>query len=204
MQEAVPEGLGAMAAVIGIADDKIREICAAASSATEQVQPANENGATQIVLSGHRPAVERAMALAKAAGSKLVKLLPVSAPFHSALMQPAADRLATELAAVAIAAPRCTVLANIDGEPYPTASEDSSHDANAVRTRLIQQVAGTVRWERCVQKLAALGAHAAVEVGHGRVLSGLVKRIAPSIAPHSFGQPSDVEPLRALATGPVS
>ncbi|MBL9003269.1 MAG: ACP S-malonyltransferase [Myxococcales bacterium] len=196
MQEAVPEGKGAMAAVVGLDAESVAQICAQAQSGDESCQPANENGAGQIVVSGHRPAVERVVALAKAAGSKLVKLLPVSAPFHSALMQPAADRLAAELAVVPIAAPRCTVLANIDAEPYPS-SDDSGE---AVRSRLVRQVAGTVRWERCVQKLAALGATAVVEVGHGRVLSGMVKRITPGLPLYAVGQPADLEALRSLPT----
>ena len=203
MQEAVPEGLGAMAAVVGLPDAKIAEICAAASTTEERVQPANENGAGQIVLSGHRPAIERAAAQAKAAGSKLVKLLPVSAPFHSALMAPAADRLAIELASAEIQAPGLTVVANIDAEPYPAPSGDAAADSAAVRTRLVQQVAGTVRWERCAQRLAALGATTAIEVGHGRVLSGMLKRIVPAVTLFSFGQPADLDALRPLSAPPA-
>ena len=195
MQEAVPEGQGAMAAMVGLSSDVVLQICAQASTDGELCQPANENGAGQIVVSGHRPAVERAVVLAKAAGSRLVKLLPVSAPFHSALMAPAADRLARELASVAIARPQCTVVANIDAEPYP----DLSDTGEAVRSRLVRQVAGTVRWERCVQKLATLGAHAIVEVGHGRVLSGMIKRILPAVPLHAFGNPTDLDALRPLA-----
>lgn len=195
MQEAVPEGQGAMAAMVGLANDTVAQICAQASTDRECCQPANENGAGQIVVSGHRPAVERAVALAKAAGSKLVKLLPVSAPFHSALMQPAAEKLAHELAAVAVAAPQHTVIANIDAEPYPSTDDRGS----GIRQRLIQQVAGTVRWERCVQKLAALGANTFVEVGHGRVLGGMIKRILPGLPLHAFGQVADLDPLRTLA-----
>jgi [acyl-carrier-protein] S-malonyltransferase len=196
MQEAVPEGLGAMAAMVGLAGDVVQQICSQASTPDEVCQIANENGAGQIVVSGHRPAVERAVALAKSAGSKLVKLLPVSAPFHSTLMQPAADRLARELASAAVRPPGCQVIANIDAEPYPQLADGG----DAVRQRLIQQVAGTVRWERCVQKLGALGATACVEVGHGRVLSGMIKRILPGLPLHSFGQPGDLEPLRTLST----
>ena len=131
MQEAVPEGVGAMAAVVGFSGDVVQALCAEASDAEHQCQPANENGAGQIVVSGHRPAVERIVALAKARGSKLCKLLPVSAPFHSALMQPAADRLAAELERVEIRPPAITVLANIDARPYP------SEDGAAVRDRLV-------------------------------------------------------------------
>lgn len=199
MQEAVPEGVGAMAAVVGFPGDVVQALCAEASDAEHQCQPANENGAGQIVVSGHKPAVERVVALAKARGSKLCKLLPVSAPFHSALMQPAADRLAAELERVELRPPAITVLANIDARPYP------SEDGAAVRDRLVRQVAGTVRWEQCAQELAAGGAATVVEVGPGRVLSGLLKRIyagvtttagAP-IALHSFAEPGQLTELRA-------
>ncbi|MFO0578211.1 MAG: ACP S-malonyltransferase [Polyangia bacterium] len=201
MQEAVPEGVGAMAAVVGFTGDVVQALCAEASDAEHKCQPANENGAGQIVVSGHKPAVERIVALAKARGSKLCKLLPVSAPFHSALMQPAADRLAAELERVTIRPPAITVLANIDAAPYPV------EDGTAVRDRLVRQVAGTVRWEQCARELVARGATTVVEVGPGRVLSGLLKRIyagvttaagAP-IALHSFAEPGQLSELRAQA-----
>jgi [acyl-carrier-protein] S-malonyltransferase len=194
MQEAVPEGTGAMAAIIGIPGDAIRALCMEASEGDQRVQPANENGAGQVVVSGHKPAVERAMALAKQRGSKLCKLLPVSAPFHSSLMQPAAERLQSELAAIEVRPPALTVLANVDALPYPTDSAD------AVRDRLVRQVAGTVRWEQCGLALVSLGATVTVEVGPGRVLGGLLKRIAgPNLALHSFAEPSNLEELRPLA-----
>lgn len=192
MQAAVPEGEGAMAALVGLSADAVSEICRKASGDAELCQPANENGASQIVISGHRRAVEQAMGLAKEAGSKLCKLLPVSAPFHSALMWPAAERLRAELSRIDCAAPRLPVIANIDGEAYPM------HDGEAIRERLYRQVAGTVRWERCVQKLGALGATATIEVGPGRVLSGLIKRIAPSLATYSFAEPADLHALSPL------
>lgn len=194
MQEAVPEGVGAMAAIIGLSGDDLRTLCTEASQGDERVQPANENGAGQVVISGHKPAVERAMALAKQRGSKLCKLLPVSAPFHSSLMQPAAERLQAELVRIEIRPPALTVLANVDALPYPADS------AEAVRDRLVRQVAGTVRWESCSQALVSLGATVAVEVGPGRVLSGLLKRIAgPSLLLHSFAEPVNLEELRPLA-----
>lgn len=195
MQEAVPEGLGAMAAIIGLDPKIVADLCQQASGQDGSCQPANENGAGQLVISGHRPAVERAVALAKQAGSKLCKLLAVSAPFHSTLMQPAADLLRAELARVDCRAPTIPVLANIDAEPYPVGDDGGA----AVRERLYRQVAGTVRWEHCVRKLAALGATAAIEVGPGKVLSGLIKRIEPSIALHQFAEPSGLEALRPLA-----
>ncbi len=195
MQEAVPEGLGAMAAIIGLDPKTIADFCQQASGEDGSCQPANENGAGQIVISGHRPAVERVMGLAKQAGSKMCKLLAVSAPFHSPLMQPAADLLRDELGRVACRAPMFPVIANIDAEPYPTVDADGA----GVRERLYRQVAGTVRWEGCVHKLAALGATSAIEVGPGKVLSGLIKRIESSIALHQFADPSGLEALRPLA-----
>lgn len=194
MQEAVAEGLGAMAAMIGLSAEVVSELCKNASDAQDRCQPANENGAGQIVISGHKVAVERAMGLAKAQGAKLCKLLPVSAPFHSALMEPAAERLRAELQQVQVELPRLPVIANIDAAPYP-----SSGSADAVRERLFLQVAGTVRWERCVHRLVELGATAAIEVGPGRVLCGLIKRIAPTLALHSFAEPAGLAELGALA-----
>jgi [acyl-carrier-protein] S-malonyltransferase len=194
MQEAVPEGMGAMAALIGLDAEAVQKICEQAGNLAEQCQPANENGAGQIVISGHKGAVERAMALAKAGGAKLCKLLPVSAPFHSALMRPAAERLRAELAQVEVRLPELTVVANVDAAPYP----QGNVSADVVRERLYQQVAGTVRWESCVKTLVACGATTAIEVGPGRVLSGLIKRIAPAVAIHSFADPTGLEALRGL------
>ncbi len=194
MQEAVAEGLGAMAAMIGLSAEAVAELCTRASTAEHRCQPANENGAGQIVISGHKTAVEQAMVLAKGQGAKLCKLLPVSAPFHSDLMTPAAERLRLELQAAAIALPQRIVVANIDAEPYP-----QSGSADAVRDRLYRQVAGTVRWERCVHRLVELGAKAAIEVGPGRVLCGLIKRISPALALFSFADPSGLEELRSQA-----
>jgi [acyl-carrier-protein] S-malonyltransferase len=197
MQEAAPEGEGAMAAIIGLSAEDVAELCVKASSAESDdgaCQPANENGAGQIVISGHRVAVERAMAMARQAKAKLVKALSVSAPFHSTLMQPAAERLAQELSRIECGPLTLPVIANIDAEPYPRSGGD------AVRDRLRRQVAGTVRWERCVQKLAALGATSAVEVGPGKVLSGLIKRICPTIAIHQFAEPGGLAELSSLST----
>ena len=194
MQQAVPEGLGAMAALVGLSSTDVAALCAESSTEIEKVQPANENGASQVVISGHKPAVERAMALAKGKGCKLVKALPVSAPFHSVLMDSAALQLATELAQVAVRSPRIPVVANIDAEPYPHG------DAASVRDRLVRQVAGTVRWEGCVQRLVALGATAIIEVGPGKVLQGLVKRIAPGVALGGFSDPSGLAAISELSS----
>ena len=174
MQEAVPEGVGAMAAIIGLDASTVADTCREASpDESESCQPANFNGAGQVVVAGHKAAVERAMALAKQKGAKLVKALPVSAPFHSALMAPAAERLRAELERVKVAPLKLPVVANVTAEP--------NSDAARVKDLLHRQVTGSVRWEESVQKLAALGVDEAYEVGPGAVLAGLVKRIAPAV-----------------------
>jgi [acyl-carrier-protein] S-malonyltransferase len=174
MQEAVPEGVGAMAAVIGLESKTVSDTCREASpDASDACQPANFNGAGQVVIAGHKSAVERAMALAKQKGAKLVKALPVSAPFHSALMGPAAEKLKAELETVAVSAPKVPIVANVLAEPYS--------DAARIKELLYRQVTGSVRWEESVQAMAGLGVTEAYEVGPGAVLQGLVKRIAPAI-----------------------
>ena len=187
MQEAVPPGIGAMAAIMGLDADVVSAVCQEAA-AGEVVSPANLNGAGQIVIAGHRGAVDRAGAAAKARGAKRVVPLPVSAPFHCALMQPAADRLRAVLAAVEVAAPAFPIVANVDAEP--------NIDAARIKDLLVRQVTSPVRWDACVATLARLGCTAAVEVGPGRVLSGLVKRIAPSI---TCCAADDLDAVRALA-----
>jgi [acyl-carrier-protein] S-malonyltransferase len=174
MQEAVPEGTGAMAAIIGLDSSTVSDTCREASpDASDACQPANFNGAGQVVIAGHKGAVERAMALAKQKGAKLVKALPVSAPFHSALMAPAAEKLRAELEHVKIAPLKIPVVANVTAEP--------NQDASRVKELLYRQVTGSVRWEESVKNLAAGGVDEALEVGPGSVLAGLIKRIAPSI-----------------------
>jgi [acyl-carrier-protein] S-malonyltransferase len=174
MQEAVPEGQGAMAAVVGLDARTLADTCMEASpDASDACQPANYNGAGQTVIAGHKGAVERAMALCKQKGAKLVKMLPVSAPFHSALMAPAQKRLAAELERVEIVDATIPVIPNVTAEPVQKAAE--------IRHLLVEQVTGSVRWEESVQKLAAMGVTEAYEVGPGKVLAGLMKRIAPAI-----------------------
>ncbi|HEX8952239.1 MAG TPA: ACP S-malonyltransferase, partial [Polyangia bacterium] len=174
MQEAVPEGTGAMAAIIGLDASTVADTCREASpDESDACQPANFNGGGQVVIAGHKRAVERAMALAKQKGAKLVKALAVSAPFHSALMAPAAEKLRVELERVTIAPPAVPVVANVTAEP--------NSDAGRVKELLFQQVTGSVRWEESVQKLVAMGVDEAFEVGPGNVLAGLCKRIAPGI-----------------------
>jgi [acyl-carrier-protein] S-malonyltransferase len=186
MQDAVPAGLGAMAAIIGLSSDDVAAVCREAAGA-EIVSAANLNGGGQVVIAGHKDAVDRAAAAAKAKGAKLVKLLAVSAPFHCALMQPAADRLASELARVEVKTPAVPVVTNVEAKP--------NQDAARVKDLLARQVTAPVRWEESVQCLAGLGVNAVVEVGAGNVLGGLVRRIAPDIAVHAAGDPGSIEAL---------
>ena len=177
MQDAVPVGTGAMAAMMGLDLAAVEALCTEAAQG-EVVQVANVNSAAQIVVAGHRSAVERAVALAARQGGRVKSvMLPVSAPFHCALMAPAAERLARDLADVGVAEPKLPVVRNVDGDVTRTAAE--------VKPFLLRQVASPVRWTDCVTRLAEEGATAFVEVGPGRVLSGLVKRIvdgAPALA----------------------
>ncbi len=189
MQEAVPVGQGAMAALIGLDLEKTRGVCERASQAGEVVEPANLNGAGQIVISGHTAAVERAMVDAKSSGAKLAKKLPVSAPFHCSLMKPAADQLAAAMATVTVATPRVPVVANVTAEP--------TTDAARIKDLLIQQVTAPVRWEESVQTIAKLGVTRAYELGSGAVLKGLVKKIAGSIEVTTIGEPHEVAAFTA-------
>ena len=175
MQEAVPEGKGAMAAIIGLEGRTVADTCREVSMSDDDAcQPANFNGAGQVVIAGHKGAVERAMKLCKDKGAKLVKALPVSAPFHSALMAPAAERLRAELERVVVGPMRGPVVANVSAE--------ANADAGKVKELLYRQVTGSVRWEESVHALVKRGVTEAYEVGPGNVLRGLVRRIAPSIA----------------------
>jgi [acyl-carrier-protein] S-malonyltransferase len=189
MQEAVPVGQGAMAALIGLDLAATRAVCEKASRPNEPVEPANLNGGGQIVISGHAAAIERAIAEAKTAGAKRAVKIPVSAPFHCSLMKPAADRLAEALAGTAIAAPTVPLVANVTAQP--------TQDAAQIRTLLIQQVTAPVRWEESIQTVAGLEVTRAYELGSGAVLKGLVKRIAPSIEITTIGEPHEVEAFKA-------
>ncbi len=172
MQEAVPAGTGAMAAILGLERDAVEAACAEAAEG-EVVSPANMNGGGQVVIAGVKAAVDRAVVACKARGAKRAVLLQVSAPFHCALMQPAADKLAVELARIDFAPLQVPVMTNVEATP--------NQDAGRIRELLTRQVTAPVRWEESVQKLAAMGVTRAHEVGAGNVLAGLVKRIAPSI-----------------------
>jgi [acyl-carrier-protein] S-malonyltransferase len=168
MQEAVPVGQGAMAAILGLAADKVQEACDAVA-ATGVCQAANINSPEQIVISGAAGPVEHAANLCKEKGAKRAVMLPVSAPFHCALMQPAQDRLAQDLGALKFFDPDFPVISNIDAAPVTTGS--------AAREALIRQVTGTVQWVRCIRKLIELGIDMFIEVGPGKVLTGLMRQI---------------------------
>ena len=190
MQQAVPVGTGAMAAVMGLALEAVEAICRDAA-AGQVVEVANVNSSAQIVIAGHKAAVERAVALAGERGGKKSVLLPVSAPFHCALMKPAAERLAQEFAHVVVADPSIPVVRNVDA--------GVTRAARDVVPFLLSQVASPVRWTECVQRLAREGATAFVEVGPGRVLTGLLKRIVDGARGVAVEDPAGLD--RALAAG---
>jgi [acyl-carrier-protein] S-malonyltransferase len=191
MQEAVPVGVGAMAAILGLDADAVAAACAEAAEG-EVVSPANLNAPGQVVIAGTTGAVQRAGALAKAAGAKRVVPLPVSAPFHCALMKPAEDRLAPELRALTVQAPRRPVVANIDAEP--------KRDGAAAIEALVRQVSGAVRWEAVVRRLASEGVRTYVEVGPGAVLTGLVRKIDRDARVASLDDPAGLDALASLFT----
>ncbi|MBV9249261.1 MAG: ACP S-malonyltransferase [Acetobacteraceae bacterium] len=194
MQKAVPAGEGAMAALLGTGMEQAKEICAAAAPVpesetdeTQVVEPANDNGAGQVVISGHRDAVERAVKLASERGIRRAMLLPVSAPFHSALMAPAADAMANALEKTPPLAPMVPLIANV--------SAAKATDPGEIRDLLVRQVTATVRWRESVQAMTALGVDSFIELGAGKVLSGLVRRIAPDTVTASAGTPAEIEAL---------
>ncbi len=188
MQEAVAPELGAMAALLGAEAELAIQICAEAADG-EVVELANDNGGGQSVISGHRTAVLRAIELAKTHGVKRGMLLPVSAPFHSSLMGPAAEAMAEALAAIDMAEPSPPLVANV------TAAKVS--DPAAIIDLLVRQVTGTVRWRECVAAMVAMGCDRFVEVGAGKVLTGLMKRNAPDATASAIGTPADIEAFLA-------
>jgi [acyl-carrier-protein] S-malonyltransferase len=188
MQKAVPVGTGAMAALLGLDFDQA--VVVAAEAAQGQIcQAANDNGGGQVVVSGDKAAVERAVEIAKGKGARRAMMLPVSAPFHCALMQPAADAMAEALANVAVASPVVPVVANVLVRPV-------SDPVEIVRA-LIAQVTGTVRWRESVAFMAAQGVTTFYEAGAGKVLSGLVKRIAESAKGVAIGVPDDIAAFKS-------
>lgn len=168
MQEAVPVGLGGMAAILGLSDDDVRAACAEAAQG-EVVEAVNFNAPAQVVIAGHKEAIARACEIAKAKGAKRALPLPVSAPFHSSLLKPASDRLQAYLANIAFATPQIPVINNIDVR--------IEQDPALIKAALVRQAAGAVRWVETIQKMAAEGVTHVVECGPGKVLTGLTKRI---------------------------
>ena len=188
MQEAVPAGQGAMAVIIGLEMDDVLALCADASQG-EIVAPANYNGGGQIVIAGAKNAVVRAMALAKERGAKRALDLPVSAPFHCELMRPAADGLKLVLQNIPVRPFSVAVVTNVEA--------NINRDCNRVKELLVEQAVRPVRWEESVKKLSELGCQRALEIGPGKVLRGLIKRIAPSLDTDNFETPADLARLKA-------
>jgi [acyl-carrier-protein] S-malonyltransferase len=186
MQEAVPVGVGAMAAILGLDPAELEAVCQEAAQG-QVVSPANFNSPGQVVIAGHATAVERAIELAKTKGAKRAMPLPVSAPFHCALMVPAGERLREVLSRVVVGPLRAPVVTNVEAAP--------NNDAGRVRELLVAQVSAPVRWDESVQKMTELGVERFIEIGPGKVLAGLIKRIAKGAAAQSV---EDVAGLKAL------
>jgi [acyl-carrier-protein] S-malonyltransferase len=184
MQDAVPLGTGAMAALLGLDDDSVRAACGEAARG-EVVEAVNFNAPSQLVIAGHRAAVERAAQLAKARGAKRAVMLPVSAPFHSSLLKPAADRLAERLATIAFAKPSIPVVNNVDVliESDPVRIKDA----------LARQACQPVRWVEVVQRMAEAGVTHLAECGPGKVLAGLTRRIAPDVQAYAIVDPQSLQ-----------
>ena len=187
MQQATPVGQGAMAAIMGMEPAALLEICEKAGQG-EVCSPANFNGGNQIVISGHKAAVERAMAAAKEQKARAIPL-KVSAPFHCQLMAPAAERVAEALESIVVGPMTRPVVANVDAAP--------NQDSSRVKELLVQQVTGTVRWQESVEYIAGQGVTRGIELGHGAVIKGLVRRIAKEMTVHPIGQPDDIKALES-------
>jgi len=191
MQKAVPPGDGAMAALLGAELDLAREICDAAAETPEGgrevIEPANDNGGGQVVISGAKAAVDRAVEIARTKGVRRAMLLPVSAPFHCALMAPAAEAMQEALENSPPGTPLVPLIANV--------SADKVTDPAEIARLLVEQVTTTVRWRESVQTMVSLGVDSFVELGAGKVLSGLIRRIAPDAAATSAGSPAEIEQL---------
>lgn len=192
MQEAVPEGQGAMAAILNLADDVVREACAQAAQ-QEVVEPVNFNAPGQIVIAGHQAAVLRAIEACKAKGARRALLLPVSAPFHCALMRPAAERLRSYLADVTIAVPRYPLVNNVDVKVETQPS--------AIKAALVRQAAAPVRWVETIRKMHAEGITHVLECGPGKVLAGMVKRIEAGMQVHALADRASLEQALAALKG---
>jgi len=188
MQQAVPVGTGAMAALLGLELDVAAAVAAEAAQG-EVCQAANDNGGGQVVVSGNKSAVERAVEIAKGRGARRAMMLQVSAPFHCALMQPAADAMADALRRTNVKSPAVPVVANVVAGPIS--------DPKDIVRRLVEQVTGTVRWRECVTCMAGQGVTTFYEVGAGKVLTGLLKRIAEGTTGTAIGTPEDVAAFKA-------
>ena len=184
MQAAVPVGKGAMTALLGVGIDAARKIAAAAAQG-DVCQVANDNEPTQVVLSGHKTAIDRVPEVGKEFGVRRAVPLPVSAPFHCALMQPAADAMAAALENAAVSAPVVPVVANVLAQAISDPAE--------IKKRLVEQVTATVRWRECVTYMTANGVTHFYEIGAGKVLAGLARRIDPAVVCVSIGSPADVD-----------
>ncbi|WP_075185201.1 ACP S-malonyltransferase [Teredinibacter haidensis] len=185
MQEAVPAGVGAMAAIIGLADEQVESVCTQASGASDVVSPVNYNSPGQLVIAGHKAAVEKAMVLCKEAGAKRALPLPVSAPFHTSLMKPAADRLSAEIEATEFQVPTIPVVHNV------TAKTES--DPARIKALMVEQIYSAVRWVECVRALAEHGVTVTLECGPGKVLSGLNRRIEKSLQAYNIDTAAALE-----------
>jgi [acyl-carrier-protein] S-malonyltransferase len=185
MQSAVPVGVGAMAALLGLDFETVKAVAAEAAAEGEVVQAANDNDPTQVVVSGHKAAVERAAEIAKEKGAKRAVMLPVSAPFHCALMQPAADVMAEALAGVEIKAPAVPLIANVRA--------DAVTDPDTIRALLVEQVTGSVRWRESVEAMAAKGVTEFWEIGAGKALSGMIRKIDRALVSKQVGTDADVK-----------
>lgn len=192
MQKAVPVGVGAMAALLGL-DFEAAKAVAEEAAQGEVCQAANDNDPAQVVVSGHKAAVERAVEIAKEKGARRAVMLPVSAPFHCALMQPAADVMAEALAAVTINAPSVPLVANVRAEAVS--------DPDTIRALLIEQVTGSVRWRESVAWMGANGVTETWEIGAGKALTGMIRRIDKSIATLTVGTPDEVKAAAEQAAG---
>jgi [acyl-carrier-protein] S-malonyltransferase len=190
MQEAVPAGQGAMAAILNLADDQVIAACADADGV---VQAVNFNAPGQVVIAGEKGAVDRAIEKCKARGAKRAMLLPVSAPFHSTLMQPAAEKLRAHLEKVSVQDPKIPVLNNVDVQVAP--------DAERIRDALVRQAASPVRWVETIRAMAGLGATHIVECGPGRVLGGMTRRIAPDLQSLTLHDKASLEAALAAVKG---
>ena len=190
MQQTVPAGVGAMAVILGLEMDAVRSLCADASQG-EVVAPANYNGGGQIVIAGAKNAVIRAMTLAQERGAKRALDMPVSAPFHCQLMQPVAEGLKQVLSEFSVQPFSVGVVTNVEAEV--------NQDASRVKELLTEQAVKPVRWEESVRRLSQLGCERALEIGPGKVLKGLIKRIAPALAVDNFETPQDLSRVVAAA-----